>query len=342
MEEEKIIEFLKISGLNLYESKIYFALLRYGAVTRPEIHKIAEVPQSRVYDILNSLISKSLVRQADNQLTVPQHPRTIVNSSSYSKNKNKIIQTKKQIEEQLILFEKRIELIRNEKNIFHELEKMYDSPSTQHPIVNRFLSLFKESKKEILCCTTLPILYPSGQFYDEVLKAVDRGVFYGRVLGFDYIMAQGEKSVVLDEKKGIKIKAVSETDIKEKYYIVDGSYVFLRAIKTTLDSENEEAFIFNQKEIVNSYKDSFEKLWKDGETLNSFLKRLKSKIASNKGYSSILMDVFENGRTNKETLLKKFESQKSKIQELIKNGILKSSEVKDMLIIDARKLFSLI
>lgn len=339
MEEEKIIEFLKISGLNLYESKIYFTLLRYGAITRSEIYKIAEVPQNRVYDILNTLINKSLVRQADNQLIVPQHPRTIVNSSSYSKNKNKIVLTKKQIEEQLALFEKRIDLIQNEKNIFHDLEKMYDSPSTQHPIVNRFLSLFKESKKEILCCTTLPILYPSGQFYDEVLKTVDRGILYRRVLGFDYVMAQGEKSVVVDEKKGIKIKVVSETDIKEKYYIVDGSYVFLRVIKATLDLENEEAFIFDQKEIVDSYKDSFEILWKNGKTLDSFLKKVKSKISSNKEYTSILMDVFENGRTNKESLFKKFESQKLKIQELIKNGVLKSSEVKDMLIIDAHKLF---
>jgi len=53
------------------------------------------------------------------------------------------------------------------------------------------------------------------------------------------------------------------------------------------------------------------------------------------------MEVFENGRTNKEALFKKSESQKSKIQELIKNGVLKSSEVKDMLIIDAGKLFGL-
>ena len=249
---------------------------------------------------------------------------------------------KNKLEIQLADISKRVELIQNEKNIFHELEEMYDSPSTQHPIVNRFLSLFKESKKEILCCTTLPILYPSGQFYDEVLKAVDRGVLYRRLLGFDYVMAQGEKSVVTDEKKGIKIRIIPETNIKEKYYVVDGSYVFLRAIKATLDLENEEAFIFDQKEIIDSYKESFEKLWKEGETLDSFLKRIKSKIISNKENSSILMEVFENGRTNKEALFKKSESQKSKIQELIKNGVLKSSEVKDMLIIDAGKLFELI
>lgn len=341
MEEEKIIEFLKISGLNLYESKIYFALLKYGKVSRSEIYKIADIPQSRMYDILVSLSSKGLIKQS-NQSAIPEHPRKIINSNTYTKNKDKMGLLKNKLEIQLVDISRRVDLIQNEKNIFQELEKMYDSPSTQHPIVNRFLSLFKESKKEILCCTTLPILYPSGQFYDEVLKAVDRGISYRRVLGFDYILAQGEKSVVVDEQKGIKIRIISETNIKEKYYIVDSSYVFLRAIKATLDLENEEAFIFEQKEIVDSYKESFEKLWKDGEILDSFLKRMKSKIVSNKEYSSILMDVFENGRTNKEVLFKKFESQKLKIQELIKNGILKSSEVKDMLIIDVGKLFSLI
>lgn len=338
MEEEKIIEFLKISGLNLYESKIYFALLKYGKVSRSEIYKIADIPQSRVYDILVSLSSKGLIKQS-NQSVIPEHPRKIINSNNYTKNKDKMGLLKAKLEIQLADISKRVELIQNEKNIFHELEKMYDSPSTQHPIVNRFLFLFKESKKEILCCTTLPILYPSGQFYDEVLKAVERGVAYRRLLGFDYVMAQGEKSIIADEKRGIKIKVISEKNIKEKYYVVDGSYVFLRAVKVTLDLENEEAFIFEQKEVVNSYKESFEKLWKDAETLDFFLKKVKSKIIADKENSQILLDIFENGRTNKESLFKKYESQKSKVQDLIKNGILKSSEVKDMLIINVKKLF---
>ena len=64
MEEEKIIEFLKISGLNLYESKIYFALLKYGKVSKSEIYKIADIPQSRMYDILVSLSSKGLIKQS--------------------------------------------------------------------------------------------------------------------------------------------------------------------------------------------------------------------------------------------------------------------------------------
>jgi sugar-specific transcriptional regulator TrmB len=244
--DEKLIEFMKISGLNLYESKIYFSLLKHGAVTRSEIYKIAEVPQSRVYDIINSLIAKSLVKQADNQLIVPQHPRSIINSNSYLKNKERIIKTKQNMESQLEIINKKLSVLSDDKSIFCELEKMYDSPSTQHPVVKRFLSLFKNSQKEILCCTTLPILYPSGQFYKEVLSAVERGISYRRLLGYDYIMAQGEKSIIADSKKGIKIKAIAEDNIPEKYYVVDDSSVFLLKLRWTLKMK-KHIFLIKKK-----------------------------------------------------------------------------------------------
>ena len=339
MEEEKIIEFLKISGLNLYESKIYFALLKYGTLGRSDIYKLSGIPQNRVYDVIRSLFTKSLIKQEGNEIIIPQHPRNIMNSFRYLKNKEKIINIKKKIENQLELFTKKERLISDAKNIFNWLEKMYNSPLTQYPVINRLLSIFKESKREILCCTTLPVSHPSRQFYEEALRAVRRGVSYKRVLGYDYVLAQGEKSITMDEKKRIKIKVTPDKNIKGKYYISDDKIVFLRAIKSTPDLEIEEAYIFDQKEIISSYKNSFEKLWKDGEVLEFFLKRVRSKISSNKWSSSILMDVLENGRTNREALLKKFKSQKSKIQELIKNGILKNSEVKDMLIIDVPTLF---
>jgi len=77
-------------------------------------------------------------------------------------------------------------------------------------------------------------------------------------------------------------------------------------------------------------------LWREAETLDSFLKRIKCKEGN-----TILLYVFENGRTNKDFLFKKFESEKSKIQELVKKSILKSSEVKDMLIIDVNRILDL-
>ena len=108
---------MKISGLNLYESKIYFALLKYGKVSRSEIYKIADIPQSRMYDILVSLSSKSLIKQSD-QSVIPEHPRKIINSNNYTKNKDKMALLKNKLEIQLADISKRVELIQNEKNIF--------------------------------------------------------------------------------------------------------------------------------------------------------------------------------------------------------------------------------
>lgn len=334
MEEEKLIKFINLSGLNSYESKIYFSLLKYGAVTKSEIYKIAQIPQSRVYDILNSLFNKELIRQAD-QLIIPQHPRTIINTKHYHHHREKVLLAKKDIEEQFEEIKKNVEVINEQKTIYQELERMYDSPSTQHPIINRFLGVFKEAKDEILCCTTLPILYPSGQFYEEVLKAISRGINYRRVLGGDYVLAQGEKSIIADMEKNIKIKVLPEVEIKEKYYIVDDSDIFLRAIKSNLNLENEEAFIFTQREIIEAYKSNFEKLWKKAENLEPFLKNIKSKILLDKENSDILLKIFEGGRTRKESLAEEFNEHKVNI--LLKKGLIKNSEINGSLIINAEK-----
>jgi hypothetical protein len=105
-----------------------------------------------------------------------------------------------------------------------------------------------------------------------------------------------------------------------------------------LDLENEEAYIFNQKEIIGSYKESFEKLWNKGEILESFLKKLRAKIMCNKDYADILITIFEEGRTNKEDLVNRFG--KSKIESLLQKNLLKNSEVKDVFILNVAKLLN--
>src|SRR3989344_455537 len=52
---------LKGIGLNLYERKIFVALLAKGIATAGEVSGIAKVPRSRSYDILESLADKGFV-----------------------------------------------------------------------------------------------------------------------------------------------------------------------------------------------------------------------------------------------------------------------------------------
>lgn len=55
------IEKLKDLGFNSYESKVYLALLKKHPSTGYEISQEANIPQSRAYDALKSLESKSIV-----------------------------------------------------------------------------------------------------------------------------------------------------------------------------------------------------------------------------------------------------------------------------------------
>ena len=57
----EMLDTLKSIGLNLYERKIYIALLAKGVATAAEVSEIASVPRSRSYDVLESLAEKGFV-----------------------------------------------------------------------------------------------------------------------------------------------------------------------------------------------------------------------------------------------------------------------------------------
>jgi len=57
----KAMDILKSIGLNLYERKLWVALLARGTSTAGELSEIAKVPRSRAYDILESLSDKGFV-----------------------------------------------------------------------------------------------------------------------------------------------------------------------------------------------------------------------------------------------------------------------------------------
>ena len=61
LENEQLIEQIKLLGLNSYEAKIWTALLSRGVATSGELSDLANVPRSRSYDVLESLESKGFV-----------------------------------------------------------------------------------------------------------------------------------------------------------------------------------------------------------------------------------------------------------------------------------------
>jgi HTH-type transcriptional regulator, sugar sensing transcriptional regulator len=61
MISQKALDALKGIGLNLYERKLYAALIGRGTSTAGELSEMASVPRSRAYDVLESLAEKGFV-----------------------------------------------------------------------------------------------------------------------------------------------------------------------------------------------------------------------------------------------------------------------------------------
>ncbi len=61
MISQQTLDALKSIGLNLYERKLYGALLARGTSTAGELSEMATVPRSRSYDVLESLADKGFV-----------------------------------------------------------------------------------------------------------------------------------------------------------------------------------------------------------------------------------------------------------------------------------------
>ena len=85
-------------GFGQYESQVYLALLQQPSVSGYELAKQSGVPASKIYAILNKLISKELVQVIDSEPKkyIPQPPQEIL-----SRMKGDFLQTVETLQEKL-------------------------------------------------------------------------------------------------------------------------------------------------------------------------------------------------------------------------------------------------
>jgi len=60
MLREDLVKSLKEFGLSEYEAKAYLVLTIHGPLTASSVSELSNVPQSKVYAVLKSLVSKYL------------------------------------------------------------------------------------------------------------------------------------------------------------------------------------------------------------------------------------------------------------------------------------------
>lgn len=172
----EVLDALKSIGLNLYERKIFVALLAKGVATAGEVSQIANVPRSRSYDILESLAEKGFV--------VPQPSKPIKYVALAPR--DALDRTKENLKKKHEILFERIDKMRKSE-IVNELDKIYkegfnlmqpfDMTGTlkgRHSINQQLTSIFKQAKKKINIITTEDGLNELYSNHFNVLKKLTK------------------------------------------------------------------------------------------------------------------------------------------------------------------------
>ena len=218
VKEEFLSRLRKIFNLNLYEVKVWTALLSRGTSTAGELSSISDVPRSRTYDILESLEKKGfIVMKLGKPIKfVALKPEEVIERVK----KNLIITAKER--------SKRLEKLKGD-DVLDELNTLfsdgikYIEPTDlsgalkgRQNIYNHLDMLVREAQNTITLVTTkdglnrkLEILLPSLE------KAKKRGVTIRIAAPID----EDNKQIAKDFSKVAEVKNVES--LKARFMIID-------------------------------------------------------------------------------------------------------------------------
>jgi len=264
---QAVMDALKAIGLNLYERKIWVALLAKGVASPGELSEITNVPRSRSYDILQSLVAKGFA--------LPQggKPMKFVAVPP----EEALERAKKILEEEFKARIARIDEIKNSA-IMDELKKLYTqglkfvepeelTGAVKGILLKRQLeSMFKGANKKINILTTPEGLKDLATYYLKYLReAKERGVEIR-------IASKIPKKYLefLRPLAGIaEIRNINEKEIpvKGRFAIIDGKEILMNLTSPGEVHKTEELAIWSRSEHAASdvLEPLFELVWQNSE-----------------------------------------------------------------------------
>ncbi len=247
---------LKNLGLNLYEVKIWTALLSRGVSTAGELSDIANVPRSRSYDVLESLEKKGFVimklGKPIKYIAVP--PKEVVervkkNVESYAKDEIKKLTDLKNtdvINELSTLHTQGVELV--------EPADLSGSLRGRHNLYNHIEYIIRKSQKSIFISTTQnEFMTISNKFKGLFVKLKKKNV---KIRILTQVNNQIKKYV--DELR--QTVEVTHTENRARFCIVDGKEIIFMVLDDTEVHPTYDVGIWVNSPFVKDIENVYSKL----------------------------------------------------------------------------------
>jgi len=264
MASNETLDALKSIGLNLYERKIFVALLAKGIATAAELSELANVPRSRTYDVLESLAEKGFV------VIQPSKPIKYV----ALKPEEALERIKQNIKRNYEVTIERIEKLKTSP-VLEELKRIYEQGlSLTQPtdmtgtlkgrhIINRQLrSLFKEARNKINIVTTENGLNDLYSNHYRILKKIAK-----RGTKIKIVAPLGNNAAVNAFSEIAELKHIDNPT--GRFYIVDDKHVVFALTDDKKVHETQDVAFWAQsdhaaKDLIKPY---FEQLWTSGKKI---------------------------------------------------------------------------
>ncbi|MEM5791151.1 MAG: helix-turn-helix domain-containing protein [Candidatus Aenigmatarchaeota archaeon] len=270
MISQKILDALKTIGLNLYERKLWVAILARGTSTAGELSEIANVPRSRAYDVLQTLAEKGfVVLQPGKPIKYVAIPPEQALENVKKKLENDFKTSIERIEEL-----KKSPIIKELNDIFKKgirvvsPEEITGSIRGRYSIFQQLDYMFKNAKKKINIVTTPEGLNELLRNHLEILReAKERGVEIK--IALNETEGASEAIKILGSLAEIRVVG-KETPVTGRLYIVDGSQLIFGLTDSKQIPETQEIAFWSKSEYAasNVLEPLFDLVWNHSKELS--------------------------------------------------------------------------
>lgn len=218
VEKEFIKKLTYQLGLNIYEAKLWTALLSRGVSTAGELSDIANVPRSRSYDVLESLEKKGFIIQKLGKPIkyVALPPAEVLErvKKQIKEDSDKQLQTMETLKDSDVI--KELELLHTKGIELVEPTDMAGSIRGKSGVYDQMEMMLKTAENNIIMMTTEQgFLSKADAFKKQFQKAAERGVT------IKILVPKTDLTV----KKAAELDTIADvrySDVHARFVIVDG------------------------------------------------------------------------------------------------------------------------
>jgi len=232
LNQQLIKQIKEYFNLNIYETKVWLALLSKCVASAGEIAELSEVPRSRTYDVLESLEKQgfAIMKLGKPVKYIAVKPNIIIEKlkSNTMKNANEKIKTllklktTKEYSELESLYDTGIQPVKHE-----DISGAIKGKST---IYNHIKEVLENSKKQVIICTSVDEIKNKSRFFSSIFEKLQK-----EDIKIKIALSGDEKEIrKINSKFKVKAKPIS---INAKFYIADEEQVLFIISKEKLPEQ---------------------------------------------------------------------------------------------------------